>query len=562
MTYRVGNLELVVELSYSNFSSCASKVKSFRFQTTLRAPSHSLKGLASQLQDSQWWPAKPGNILDMTPDSETETFFEYADASLVPFQVLRFLGHGSFACVEEVRHTSDGTVFARKSTRVRAFQAAKITEAVQREVGIVQRLRHAHVISIRSVYREPKSIGIIMLPVADGDLDWFYEKCADENFPAELLSLLRVWFACLSDALAYIHDQNVRHKDIKPGNILVRDELVYFTDFGLAKDFDSEMTSSTEGYVFGKTPMYSPPEIISEGKRSRSADIFSLGCVFTEMATLLDRRSIAEFIEHRVKGNTYAYYKTLDNVAEWLRGSTCFDNFIRRMLSIQPEKRPSAAKIRHIVSRGGVDGVVGLNCQHRLTGIPEPQDSAEVLNDTSTSDVDSQVPTPELVHLSGSIDEIYNANTSQPDGSLMPHVSDLLPEIEAPSSVLERGENIDANGRLKQISLHEAACSGDEAAARLLLEMGVDVATKDKSGWTALHWAAERGHEAVVQLLLEKGADVAAKDEPGLTALHLAAWMGREAVAQLLLEKGADVAAKDESGWTALHLAAWMGREA
>jgi serine/threonine protein kinase len=179
-----------------------------------------------------------------------EIFLEYTNPSQVPFQPIKTLGHGGYGYVEEVCHISSGTVFARKSIRIRASQATDITEAVQKEVAIVQRLRHAHIVTIHSAYREPKLFGIIMSPVADGDFDWFFEKRADESFPAELLSLLRVWFSCLSDALAYIHSQNVRHKDIKPGNILVQANLVYFTDFGLATDFDPEITSSTEGYVF------------------------------------------------------------------------------------------------------------------------------------------------------------------------------------------------------------------------------------------------------------------------------------------------------------------------
>lgn len=165
------------------------------------------------------------NILDLTPDSEmAETFLEYTDSSLIPFQAVRTLGHGGFAYVEEVRHISSGAVFARKSIRIRAYQATNIAEAeaVQKEVAIVRGLRHAHIVSIHSAYQEPKLFGIIMSPVADGDFDWFFEKCADESFTAEHLSLLRVWFACLGDALVYIHSQNVRHKDIKPGNILVQ----------------------------------------------------------------------------------------------------------------------------------------------------------------------------------------------------------------------------------------------------------------------------------------------------------------------------------------------------
>jgi serine/threonine protein kinase len=197
----------------------------------------------------------------------------------------------------------------------------------------------------------------------------FFEKCSYEGFPDQLLSNLKLWFACLSEALTYIHSQKIRHKDIKPGNILIRADLIYFTDFGLATDFHSEITSSSEGSIWGKTPMYSPPEVISEGKHSCSADIFSLGCIFAEMATLLDKRSTKDFFNYRVRDSKSAYHATLDNVSGWLKTSTSFNNFIEQMLSTQPEKRSPAMRVRDIVSLGGVDGVSKLRCQHRVADL-------------------------------------------------------------------------------------------------------------------------------------------------------------------------------------------------
>ena len=72
--------------------------------------------------------------------------------------------------------------------------------------------------------------------------------------------------------------------------------------------------------------MYCAPEVVSWVTRGRSADVFSLGCVFTEMATLLDNRSISDYYEFRSKQvnthgqmrtETHAYYATLDLVEEW-----------------------------------------------------------------------------------------------------------------------------------------------------------------------------------------------------------------------------------------------------
>jgi len=52
------------------------------------------------------------------------------------------------------------------------------------------------------------------------------------------------------------------------------------------------MTSSTEGLAGQITRMYSAPEVIEEHRRGRPGDIFSLGCVYAEMVTVMGRRSI------------------------------------------------------------------------------------------------------------------------------------------------------------------------------------------------------------------------------------------------------------------------------
>ncbi|KAH7403083.1 kinase-like domain-containing protein, partial [Cadophora sp. MPI-SDFR-AT-0126] len=82
--------------------------------------------------------------------------------------------------------------------------------------------------------------------------------------------------------MTYIHAQRIRHKDIKPTNILVKDDNILIADFGLSKRFSDETTEtrSTAGF---KTPGYCAPEVAAHEPRSRASDIFSLGCVFAEM---------------------------------------------------------------------------------------------------------------------------------------------------------------------------------------------------------------------------------------------------------------------------------------
>ena len=99
--------------------------------------------------------------------------------------------------------------------------------------------------------------------------------------------MIKIYFVCLSQALAYIHKEGVRHKDIKPSNILVDESgSAAVTDFGISKHFAANISHDThENRDFD--PKYVSPEMYDDLPRGDLSDVFSLGCVFLEMATLL-----------------------------------------------------------------------------------------------------------------------------------------------------------------------------------------------------------------------------------------------------------------------------------
>lgn len=101
------------------------------------------------------------------------------------------------------------------------------------------------------------------------------------------LPYLHTYFGCLSQAVAYLHRSNVRirHKDIKPENVVIDTfGLPVLTDFGLSKHFE---TGHHSDGPTAKTIKYADPEAMSETTRDERSDIFSLGCVFLEMATVI-----------------------------------------------------------------------------------------------------------------------------------------------------------------------------------------------------------------------------------------------------------------------------------
>jgi serine/threonine protein kinase len=108
----------------------------------------------------------------------------------------------------------------------------------------MQKLRHHHIASVQFHVFEHDTYSIIMLPVAECDLHHFLRRCIDAKFPRTELAHLTPWFGCLVGALAFAHSKHIKHEDIKPSNVLIKDHQPYLTDFGCAKDF-SGLDSST-----------------------------------------------------------------------------------------------------------------------------------------------------------------------------------------------------------------------------------------------------------------------------------------------------------------------------
>ena len=95
------------------------------------------------------------------------------------------------------------------------------------------------------------------------------------------------------------------------------------------------------------------------------------------------------------------------------------------------------------------------------------------------------------------------------------------------------------------ISINEAAYTGNIEAVKQHLAAGTDVNAKASRGWTPLHSVASK---KIAKLLINKGADVNAKDKIGGTPLHLATYSGQEEIVELLIVSGANMNAKIEVG--------------
>lgn len=227
--------------------------------------------------------------------------YDVVDEAELPYVHVRNLGHGHSGTVEEVRDRNTNKIYARKTIRITGSRANKAeqTTVFRNEVNIIRGLEsHCHIISVYATYVTKRDFGILLEPVASqGDLEEFLAEFVREMEDVGTTSprvlamtpVLKRGLGCLAAGLAFMHAKRIRHKDIKPRNILVHNGKVMYTDFGYSFDSNGFTRSTTEGRPNYLTRRYSAPEVLEHEQRNSKSDVYSLGCVFIDMLSALTR---------------------------------------------------------------------------------------------------------------------------------------------------------------------------------------------------------------------------------------------------------------------------------
>lgn len=163
---------------------------------------------------------------------------------------------------------------------------------------------HPHVLTLHDSFRQQERAYLVLEYCAGGDLFEFLRKeGAMDEASAKTL------FRCVAEAIAYIHDHNVVHLDIKPENLMfhaspTQVESIKLGDFGSAQ-LITDPTGQVRGLV-NCTIGYAAPEVLENGEVSFAADVFSAGAV---LYTILcgfapfQSSSVEETMERNVAGD-------------------------------------------------------------------------------------------------------------------------------------------------------------------------------------------------------------------------------------------------------------------
>ncbi|PMD37014.1 kinase-like protein [Hyaloscypha variabilis F] len=285
-----------------------------------------------------------------------------------PYEVKGRLGCGAYAVVEKVISLLGYQEYARKicvRTRFGQKHGQRIKSFLT-ELRVLKRIQHIHCVKLIGSYTDPKYFALLTSPVADYDLASYMTEAVNS---ADKQSLLRTFFGCLCNGLQYLHQSQIRHRDVKPQNILVKGSTVLWTDFGISLDWE-EMSRSTTTTDSAKSPVYCAPEVAHLEARNSSSDIWSLGCVFLEMITVLKGQTITQMRDSFVADSeNYRFFANIRAVNFWIESLYSLksdrDNeplkWIKLMLNVNPRDRPTAQTLFSIITNQHADSDNSFN---------------------------------------------------------------------------------------------------------------------------------------------------------------------------------------------------------
>jgi serine/threonine protein kinase len=216
--------------------------------------------------------------------------------------------------VQKVNHRTSGESFAMKTFRV---LIDKDRRNILRELGILEVCSHDNIVELVEAFslENGRSIRLVMAPWAPYTLGRFLQESDTERRdrcpwfdPGAAESdrcVFRIMFE-LADAVRYLHDKKIKHKDLKPDNILLyregsRHVTPLITDVGVSKiEFPGAGTKYTDS-----TYAYLAPEQCKHESSDLRSDVWQLGCCFAELFAVARGGAAAYWTLHESFNNDH-----------------------------------------------------------------------------------------------------------------------------------------------------------------------------------------------------------------------------------------------------------------
>ena len=256
---------------------------------------------------------------------------------LSDYDVGEVLGVGTVGTIYQAVDRKSGAAVAIKKLHPGVSQDPLIRARFRREMMILERLRHPHIVQYHGGGED------------DGQL-FYVMELVDGGTVKELLKTKKslVWPIVVEvtrqtcSALQCAHNHGVVHRDLKPGNLFLttRGE-VKLGDFGIARDLQgTDITAS--GMTVGTHAYMAPEQITGDQSVSGKADLYSLGCCMFEMLvgrTPFQGDNFAQLFEQHLRSDAPRVRDFVPPCPPEL------DEIVHKLLAKNPEDRPFNARL-------------------------------------------------------------------------------------------------------------------------------------------------------------------------------------------------------------------------
>lgn len=258
------------------------------------------------------------------------------------------LGVGAFGKVFLGLNLDSGELMAVKVIPVTSGpDGDEHTEELIREISLMKVLFNEHIVRYIGTERDEAHLYIFLEYVPGGSIASVVHK-----FGKFQEALVRAYTRQILVGLAYLHEHQIMHRDIKGANILIsNDGVVKLADFGASKKI-TEMMTQNDCMSLKGTPYWMAPEVIMQTGHGRSADIWSVGCTVIEMIT-----GKPPFSEFPTQVSVLFHIANTQDPPTIPEGVTedCQD-FLLLCFQRNPKERPTAATLlKHPFVMGGME---------------------------------------------------------------------------------------------------------------------------------------------------------------------------------------------------------------
>ncbi|CAN5457605.1 hypothetical protein BH20ACT19_BH20ACT19_01920 [soil metagenome] len=180
------------------------------------------------------------------------------------YEVTAPISSGAMGAVYRAADTETGTDVAVKQL-VDSRHAARF----EIEARLLAQLRHPRVVRVLDYFQAETGQYLVMDLVVGEDLGDLLNAPMPPGLPVEQ-SIELVRQGC--EALQYVHEQQIVHRDVKPQNLILGEDGIVLVDFGIATEIDEDY----HGTVGIGTPKFMAPEVFAGGVVSPRSDVFGL----------------------------------------------------------------------------------------------------------------------------------------------------------------------------------------------------------------------------------------------------------------------------------------------